>query len=350
MKSAAMTRAGCMALAIACNTPPAPPQPVEQSSAAAVPSVPFVAPVSERGRDCPPGMVRVAGTGRVGMRGNPYGVVQTAHMQRVDAPERLCGDAVASTEGASACWVQTDLVDPLLRPRDVALTDFCIERFPFPGPGAQYPADGMTAGTVAVLDEMLKTGRFGPRRLCLASEYQLAVAGPKGNARFVYGDVAVPQRCKAGALIGSDASCVNSETGVAEYGAIHSHWVRADAAFVASACDAPPCNGAGNRPLQVGSFVVMGGTDRVQTRQAPLTPHTWHDHGEPADVGCGDEGWDDQVVICADLTPAYSETKWGGSLASAEAAWAEVVDTVRKHSRVTAGLAQGLGRSVCPGR
>lgn len=345
-----MNRSGWLACALGCSAQQAEPQPTAEAPVASPPSMPAVVPAVSQGQDCPPGMVRVAGSGRVGMRGNPYGVVQTQHMARVDAPERLCKDAVAGTQGASACWVQTDLVDPILRPREVNGSDFCIERFPFPGSGSEYPVDGMTAGTVALLDEMLQSGRFGPRRLCTATEYQLAVAGPKTNTRFVYGDVAASDRCKAGAVIGSDPACANRETGVAEYGAIHSHWVRADAPFVAAACDAPPCKGAGNRALKVSSYVVMGGTDRVQTRQAPLTPHTWHDHGEPADVGCGDEGWDDQVVICADLTPDYNGPKWPESLVRAEGAWGEVVAAVRESSRVTAGVAQGLGRSICPGR
>jgi hypothetical protein len=282
------------------------------------------------------------------MKGQPYGVVQTRHMAEVDAPERGCAAAIARTEGATACWVQTDLVDPVLPPREVRISDFCIERQPFPGAGVSYPVDGMTAGTVALLDELLRTGKYGPRRLCSATEYQLAVAGPTANYRFVYGDRADPARCKPGQKIGSDSRCTNPETGVAEYGAIHSHWVIADPDFVQASCASPPCMGAGNRALRVGSYVVLGGTSRVQTRQAPLTPHTWHDHGEPADVGCGDEGWDDQVVICADPDPAYGSDDPSQALIDADRAWAFVAGAVRRSGRVTEGLAQGLGRVVCP--
>ena len=67
-------------------------------------------------------------------------------------------------------------------------------------------------------------------------------------------------------------------------------------------------------------------------------------------MGCGDEGWDDQVVICADPTPAYTGDKWPGRLVDAETAWSAVVAATRAGSRVTAGLTQGLGRPVCPGR
>jgi hypothetical protein len=282
------------------------------------------------------------------MRGDPYGVVHTQHMASVDAPERMCPDALSAADGSSACWVQTDLVDPVLRPRVVSGPDFCIERAPFPGMGAAYPVDGMTAGTVAQLDAMLKTGRFGTRRLCTVTEYQLAVAGPSRNQRFIYGDRADSSICRAGRPIGSDRRCENPETGVLEYGAIHSHWVTADAAFVASACDSPPCLGAGSRPVQVGAYVVAGGTDRVQTRQAPLTPHTWHDHGEPADVGCSDEGWDDQVVICASPDPIYDSEVLPPETVASETAWRGVVQATRQSGRITGGIAQGLGQPLCP--
>ena len=352
MNQSAARMLAWISLSVACGgSQPTTAEPVPEPIPETLPEVvsvvrPAVAKVSSS--DCPDGMVRIKGSGAVGMRGDPYGVGQTRHMAQVDAPERLCEGAVAAKLGATACWVQTDLVDPILRVRTIEGPDFCIERAPFPGAGVAYPVDGMTAGTVALLDEMLKSGRFGSRRLCTASEYQLAVAGPTENYRFVYGDMADDKRCKAGQLIGSDASCANPETGVLEYGAIHSHWVRADAAFVARACDMPPCKGAGNRPVEVGSYVVLGGTNRVQTRQAPLTPHTWHDHGEPADVGCGDEGWDDQVVICAEPDLAYAKPDLPRKLRDGEAAWSRVVDSVRAHGRVTDGLAQGLGRPVCP--
>ncbi len=297
---------------------------------------------------CPPGMVRIQGQGTVGMRGQPYGVVQTGHMEKVDAPERMCPSAIARTPGATACWVQTDLVDPVLMPRKVAIADFCIDVLPFPGAGVPYPMDGLTAGTVALLDELLKTESFGGRRLCSATEIQVATAGPTSNLRFIYGDQRNAARCRAGLAIGADPGCKNPETGLREYGAIHSHWARADADFVAAACDEPPCRGAGNRILKVGAYVVMGGTSRVQTRQAPLTPHTWHDHGEPAEAGCTDQGWDDQAAICASLNPAYGPGELPRELLRAEKAWAEVVAATRSSGRVTAGIAQGLGRKVCP--
>jgi len=302
----------------------------------------------ERGQGCPPGMVRVHGEGTVGMRGQPYGIIPTRHLATVDAPERQCSAAVAGTRGATACWVQTDQVDPVLTPRTVSVPDFCIEALPFPGAGAEYPVDGMTAGTVALLDELLATGRLGSRRLCTTTEYQLAVAGPTSNLRFVYGDIADSGRCQAGQAIGSDPDCRNPETGVFEYGAIHSHWTRADSSFVASACAKPPCKGAGNRVLKVGAFVVAGGTNRVQTRQAPLTPHTWHDHGEPADPGCGDQGWDDQVAICATPDARYDQPAWPVALEAAESAWAAFGAATRAQGRITDGIAQGLGRPVCP--
>ena len=237
---------------LACSTPPAQP---------ASPDAP-----------CPPGMVLVDPTGTVGMVGWPYGIVATAHLDKVEAPEADCPAALAAADGASACWVQTDLVDPVLAPRAIAGAPFCIERHPFPGKGARYSADGMTTWDAAQLDELLASGKVGPRRLCTFTELQAAVAGPKANRRFVYGDTAIEMRCgMAGPLgteppIGSDPTCSNPETGVHEYGAVHSHWVRADADFVAHACDAPPCAAAGDRPLVVGHLVVAGGTGRAAPR------------------------------------------------------------------------------------
>jgi hypothetical protein len=179
---------------------------VARPQAPRTPSAPAAEEIA-RGAGCPIGMVRVSGTGTTGMRGDPYGVVHTRHMARVDAPERMCPDALSAAVGSSACWVQTDLVDPVLRPRAVSGPDFCIERAPFPGMGSPYPVDGMTAGTVAQLDAMLKTGRFGTRRLCTVTEYQLAVAGPSRNQRFIYGDRADSSICQAGRPIGSDRRC-----------------------------------------------------------------------------------------------------------------------------------------------
>ena len=57
--------------------------------------------------------------------------------------------------------------------------------------------------------------------------------------------------------------------------------------------------------LALAGLVVLGGTGRRQTRQAPLTPHTWHDHGRPAPTGCDAMGHDDQPAICATPSPAW---------------------------------------------
>jgi hypothetical protein len=126
---------------------------------------------------------------------------------------------------------------------------------------------------------------------------------------------------------------------VHEYGAVHSHWTVADAAFVAHACSQGECLAAGNRPLKEGMYVVMGGTGRVQTRQAPYTPHTWHDHGDPTPDACGFEGWDDQPVICADVNSS-------GPLK--EAAWAAFLRTARTGQSIRAALDEAWGRAVCP--
>ena len=45
--------------------------------------------------------------------GFPYGVVDTTK-QVVEAPEQHCSQAIAATPGAEACWVQTDLNDPVV--------------------------------------------------------------------------------------------------------------------------------------------------------------------------------------------------------------------------------------------
>ena len=287
---------------------------------------------------CPVGMVRVEGRGVVGMRGQPYGVVQTAHLDKVEAPERDCPAAIEQTPNASVCWVQTDLADPVLGPRTVEVPPFCIEAYPFPGKGAAYTKDGLNVWTTHQMDLLFRTGKFGPRRLCTATEFQVAVAGPKNNRRFVYGDQYEAGRCQS-ETIGGDAGCKNEETGVHEYAAIHSHWAVADEAFVTFACDAGACNAAGNRRLKKGMYVVMGGTRRFQTRQAPITPHTWHDHGEPTPDGCAYDGWDDQVAVCAEEGPTNVEH---------EKAWAKFREDARKHQSMNAAMSSALGRPICP--
>ena len=298
---------------------------------------------------CPPGMVRVSGVGRVGMAASAYAVVRTAGRAVVEAPELECPAARAAEPETVACWVQTDEVDPVIGLRSVRSGDFCIEPYPFPGEGAAWTADGMTAWDAQALERLLATGRYGTRRLCTMTEFQLAVAGPEANRAFIYGAVQDPGRCPLDGAIGADADCMNPETGVHDYGAVRSHWVRADPAFIAHACDAPPCRGAGRRPLIEGHPIVAGGTGRVQTRQAPLTPHTWHDHGVPNPAGCDDMGHDDQAVICADLDPGYGQWRGpSGSLAAGERAWAGLVARARATGSMTATLEAGLGEPVCP--
>ncbi len=293
---------------------------------------------SAAGVVCPEGMVAVAGAGRVGMRGQPYGIVATAHLEKVDAPEKDCPAAIARTPGASACWVQTDLVDPVIPVHAVEVAPFCIEAYPLPGKGHPYPTDGLSVWDAHQLDRVLASGRFGSRRLCTTTEFQAAVAGLKSNRRFVFGDIHVAGVCE-GDTIGADSRCMNTETGVWEYGAVHSHWTRADSVFIANACPSPPCRGAGNRELTEGMYIVAGGTDRAQTRQAPHTPHTWHDHGEPTQDSCGFHGWDDQPVICADPGPEEP---------AAAAAWASFIAEVRESGSLRRAISTAAGRPICP--
>jgi hypothetical protein len=283
-------------------------------------------------------MTLVSGSGTVGMRGTPYGIVHTAHLARVDAPERGCDAAVAAQDGASACWVQTDLVDPVVRARSVSVQPFCIETHPFPGLGAQYTKDGMSVWDVHKLNELFKTGRFGARRLCTMTEFQSAVAGLSANQRFVFGDRYRAGICE-GKTIGADLLCKNPVTGLMDYGAVHSHWVLADEPFIGAACDAPPCTGAGNRALVPDAYIVAGGTNRVQTRQAPYTPHTWHDHGEPTVDACGFEGWDDQPVVCAGPRPDTPDERL---------AWKNFEQDVRTSGSMRTALSSALGGPICP--
>jgi hypothetical protein len=161
-----------------------------------------------------------------------------------------------------------------------------------------------------------------------------------GNQRFVFGDKYVSGRCESDEkrVVGGDPECRNSETGVIDYGAVHSHWVVADQPFIDSACEQPPCRGAGSRVLQAGSYVVMGGTNRVQTRQAPYTPHTWHDHGEATVDACGFDGWDDQPVICADP---------GTGDAVANTSYAAFREKVNKGGSMGESLSDALGEALC---
>jgi hypothetical protein len=295
---------------------------------------------------CPPGMSWVAGRGMLGMTGSPYGIVETAHLEVVEAPEKGCEAALRETPGAQLCWVQTDEVDPVLTAREVNLEGFCIERYPFPGKGANYTSDGMTAWDAAVFRELLASGRYGSRRMCTFTEFQAAVASLESNHPWVYGDTFREERCEEGRPIGFDPDCVNPKTGVHEYGAIHSHWVVADEDFVEHACAEPPCQAAGGRPLEEGDLVVAGGTSRIQTRQAPRTPHTWHDHGEPFPEGCDAMGWDDQPVVCADPDPRYAEARLE-DMREVETAWVELVRLAREQGQMSLTLEKALGRPVC---
>ena len=326
---------------------PEPPRvrPAPPSSALTVPPSEAELPTGDDGLGCPAGMVRVRGEGTIGLTEAHYAVVETAHLRVVDRPERSCPGAVAAHPAPVACWVQTDLTDPVVPPRRVAV-DVCIDQEPFPGAGVPYTTDGMTPWDAQHLQELLATGAYGTRRLCTFSEFQAAVAGLSGNRPILYGARHQPERCGAETgPIAAKPGCRSPETGVADYAAVLSHWVVADAAFVAGACPEPPCLGAGNQPLSEGHFVVAGGTGRLQTRQAPLTPHTWHDHGQPDPAGCDVLGHDDQPVICA--TPDARYRAPDPAAVPGEAAWAALVALARRTGSMTAVLEEGLGRSVC---
>lgn len=333
----------------ACSTQPEPVvlEPVLVEAWASLPAAP-----------CPPGMVLVQGSGEVGMRGQPYGFVDIAGLARVDRPEAGCPAAVAASEGAVTCWVRTDEVDPVLPPRPVQVEPYCIEAWPFPGPGVAYTQDGLTPWGAARLGEALGSGRYGQRRLCSMTELQAAVAGLQSNRRFVYGDDAPGARCGQDSMerpvIGADPACRNPETGVRDYGAVLSHWVLADQAFLDHACtpEGGGCRGAGGRTIQPGWLVVGGGTRRVLTRQAPLTPHTWHDHGEPSPDAClGELVWDDQPVVCADPDPAWlqGEASWTAERKTQEDAWRDLVRVARTTGSMAAVLERALGPQWCPG-
>ena len=304
--------------------------------------------VSELAADarCPPGMVLVQGSGRIGLDPGRYAIVSTAGRASVIDPQAECPGALAAHPDPIACWIQTDLVDPVLRPREVSVAPFCVDQLPFPGAGASYTADGMTAWDANILQDVLARGDLGGRRLCTATELQTAVAGPAGNRPIVYGSRHASDRCPDSSTIGLDSDCHNPETGVYEYGAVHSHWVIADEPFVAAACDAPPCKAAGNRRLTSGMFIVLGGTGRRQTRQAPLTPHTWHDHGNPSPTGCDAMGHDDQPAICAD--PSAGWGRHDAALIDAETRWRALVRVARETGRMDRMLDAAVGGRACP--
>lgn len=296
---------------------------------------------------CPPGMVLVEGQGRLGLEAERFAVVQTANRQSVVEPESECPAALLAKPDAVSCWVQTDLVDPVMPPRTVDVKPVCVDAFPFPGEGAPYTVDGMTAWDAFVLQKVLARGSLGGRRLCTATELQAATAGVRSNHPVVYGDRHDSRRCPVGRAIGHDPGCANPETGVHEYGAVHSHWVVADPDMVAAACDSPPCRAAGNRLLEPGMLLVLGGTGRLQTRQAPLTPHTWHDHGRPVPSGCDDMGHDDQPAICAD--PSGGWGRHDAALTEGEARWRALVRVARETGRMDRMLDTAVGGASCPG-
>ena len=322
---------------------------------------------------CPPGYQHVAaGTYTTGMVGPfPYGIVDTTKMAVVDAPEKECPEAIAGTPDAVACWVQTDLHDPVVTAHEVTVGGYCIERRPFPGAGP-YPPDGMTTYDAQQLERLLETGAFGPRRLCGYTEYELAVAGPTVNHRFVYGDDPDEALCAGDEELGIAAreSCRNPESGLYDYGAVISQWVRLDEELVTWACSEDrsaevaeqgvhPCRASGGARLDErhadGSFkvryLVAGGTRRVQTRQAPYTPHTYHDHGQVTGAdGCDAWGWDDGPAVCADEDPRWATAEGEGW----QAAWDELIEACvgsRMTACLDAGFEQVTGEAsdVCPG-
>jgi len=312
-----------------------------------------------------------AGTYVTGMRlPLPYGIVDTTQMKVVDAPEQQCDAAISQTPGAQACWVQTDLNDPVVTEHEVQVEAYCIEKSPFPGSGPN-PPDGLTTWDAAQFDKMLSTGAFGSRRLCTYTEYELAVAGPTENLRFIYGNTANPSRCASDEAtpIGSKDTCSNPETGLRDYGAVISQWVRLDEQLVAWACsEGRPCKASGNARLDAReadgrfsmSYIVAGGTHRVQTRQAPYTPHTFHDHGQVIDSeGCDSWGWDDGIAVCATPDPlsircaAEPESDSCLVFAEKEARW-EALRTFCSKNSMTDCLNRGLSAvdgkvvDVCP--
>ncbi len=302
----------------------------------------------------------------------PYGVVDTTVMEVVEAPERFCSQAIADTPGASACWVQTDLHDPVVGLHQVSTQGFCMDVHPFPGQDSPYPPDGLSTWDASLFDEMLSSGRFGPRRLCSFSEYELAVAGPLSNQRFIYGDQPNPSLCPDDEQtpIGSFQGCMNQETGLHEYGAVLAQWVHLDEQLVDWACrDPETCKASGGARLDDRSgsgafsmpYIVAGGTHRIQTRQAPYTPHTFHDHGQVTGAeGCDDWGWDDGVAVCAEPDPRYRlcASQPGDdscrALRRQELLWQKLLSRCKNH-RMTECLSWGVGLvrgkrfDACPG-
>ena len=295
-------------------------------------------------------MVLVEGTGEIGLAPGAFAIVSTANHS--SAPELACPAAETAYFEANgrpplSCWVQTDLVDPVLAPRLVQIPPVCVDRYPFPGSGAAYTRDGMTAWEALRLQELFGQGGLGGRRLCTASELQAAVAGLSDNRPVLTGDVWDFWACPPEGPIGASPTCTNSATGVFDYFSVHAHWVTADAAFVAAACPQPPCKAAGNRPLRPGMFLVLGGTGRNQTRQAPHTPHTWHDHGAPTAAGCDQMGHDDQPAICAD--PDEGWVKADPRLLAEEARYQTLLSVARTTGSMNQFLEAGLGRPLCAG-
>ena len=352
---------------------PAPEPERERTPVPPVPAVP-----DDPSAPCPPGMAWVpAGTYTTGMESpDLYAIVDTTVMEVVEYPERQCPDALKRDRDAIACWVQTDLHDPVVTRHEVEVNGYCMDRLPFPG-GGPYAPDGMSTWDAERLEEMLETGYFGPRRLCGYTEYELAVAGPTTNQRFVYGDTPNPDACADSEKteIGAMESCRNAETGLAEYGAVISQWVRLDETLVDWACgpegaSQDACRASGGAQLTErrddGSFttryIVAGGTRRVQTRQAPFTPHTFHDHGQvTGQGGCDSWGWDDGPAICATPDPAYARCRTDengpgcAQVETWETRW-EDLRTWCRGRRMTDCLNRGstaaLGRpvDVCPER
>ncbi len=187
---------------------------------------------------------------------------------------------------------------------------FCVGIFPLPGrPGDHWPADGLEAMEVPRMEGWLHGAGV---RLCSADELVWATAGGTANRPYATG-LSPPRTCEPSFSwpdmkpFGSWPDCV-------------SPWGLRDLHVASSWATASPAIDEARMAHRRGPYVVVGGTNRLDTFYAPTNfGHHLHDPGDPP-------FFDDQLRACA--TPGAVEAATWEILKEAMAAQGSFVGTL----------------------
>ena len=180
--------------------------------------------------------------------------------------------------------------------QDFELTDFWIDRYPFPGVvDAEWFTDGATHDTITALHAGLSD--FG-RRPCTIAELLYAAAGPNNN-RYPYGNEYDASACEPDdenpQPIGTFSRC-KSVHGVQDF-QVRATWGILDEQTL-NALN----SGGDQQPISADlDYAIWGGTSRTDTIQAP-TNFGFHQHGDDPT-----RYLDDGFRVCADQQPTTNQ-------------------------------------------